>query len=46
MTLVGLLSGYPTAALGQPLGDLADGAAGEEEPENAADFARGLVSGR
>ena len=46
LTLIGLLTGLPTAPLGRPLGYLADVEEGEVEPTGPADVARGLVTGR
>jgi hypothetical protein len=46
LTLIGLMTGLPAGALGRPLGYLADVNQGKAQPENAMDFARGLVSGQ
>jgi len=46
LTAVGLATGLPLYALGRPLGYMADVAQGKVEPANAADFTRGLISGR
>jgi hypothetical protein len=46
LTLLGVLSGWPLAPAGRPLGYLADVQAGEAEPEGTADLVRGLVTGR
>lgn len=46
LTLVGLVSGLPTAPLAKPLGYLSDLNQGYiEDPENPVELARGLVSG-
>jgi hypothetical protein len=46
LTLVGMASGLPTAALAKPLGYLADVGTGRARPTGPIDFARGLVSGK
>jgi hypothetical protein len=46
LTLLGIATGLPLGALGRPLGYIADVEQGRIEPANAADFARGLISGR
>lgn len=45
LTAVGFLTGIPLGQLGKPLGFIADVNEGESDPQNAADWARGLVSG-
>lgn len=46
LTLLGLLTGYPLAPLGRPLGYLADIAEGKVQPSGPIDYARGLVTGK
>jgi hypothetical protein len=46
LTAVGMATGLPVAPLGRPLGYLADVEEGRANPEDAADFTRGLISGR
>lgn len=46
LTLLGLITGAPVAPLSRPLGYLSDVSEGKADPENAADFARGLITGK
>jgi hypothetical protein len=47
LTLIGLVSGVPVGPLAKPLGYIANRQQGEyEEPENALETTRGLISGR
>lgn len=46
LTLISVVSGVPVAALGKPIGYVADYTEGKVEPDNPADFARGLISGK
>lgn len=46
LTAVGLLSGYPTAALARPAGYVADVLQDRAEPETVLDVGRGLITGR
>ena len=46
LTTIGLATGLPLGALGRPAGYLAEVLEGKTEPANAADFIRGLISGR
>lgn len=46
LTAIGMLTGHPAAALGRPLGYLADVSEGKQEPTGPVDFARGLATGK
>jgi hypothetical protein len=46
LTLMGLLTGFPLAPVGRPLGYLADVAQGEARPTGPIDVTRGLVTGK
>jgi hypothetical protein len=46
LTAIGFWSATPVGPIGKPVGYLMDVAEGEAEPTGAADFLRGLVSGR
>lgn len=46
LTAIGLATGMPIGWLGRPLGYLADMNEGKEQPANAIDMTRGLISGR
>lgn len=46
LTLVGIATGLPLGVLARPLGYAADVEQGKVEPANAADYIRGLISGR
>lgn len=46
LTALGVLTGWPTAALARPAGYLADVKEGKADPENVLDLTRGLISGR
>jgi hypothetical protein len=46
LTLVGIATGLPLGVLARPLGYAADVQQGRVEPANAADYVRGLISGR
>lgn len=46
LTLLGLLTGFPTAPLSRPLGYLADVNEGKAEPTGPIDFGRGLLTGK
>ena len=46
LMLISFLTGIPFTALSKPLGYAASVAEGDTEPENAVDYARGLVAGR
>lgn len=46
LTLLQLVTGAPTGALIRPAGYLTDVIQGEEAPESATEFARGVTSGR
>lgn len=46
LTAIGFWSGTPVGPIGKPVGYLMDVAEGEAEPTGAADFLRGLVTGR
>jgi len=45
-TLIGLVTGLPMGALARPVGYAVDVEEGNVEPANAADYLRGLVSGK
>ncbi len=45
LTSLGFVTGYPLGQLGKPFGFIADVAEGDSEPEDALDWARGLVGG-
>lgn len=46
LSLIGILTGLPTAALARPAGYLVDVSEGETVPEGPVDFTRGIVTGR
>ncbi|MEK9809457.1 MAG: hypothetical protein VW362_03350, partial [Candidatus Nanopelagicales bacterium] len=46
LTTIGVLTGLPFGVLARPLGYMADVEQGRVDPANAADYARGLVTGR
>ena len=46
LTLVGIATGLPLGVLARPLGYAADVEQGRVEPANAADYVRGLITGR
>lgn len=46
LTAIGMLTGYPMAALGRPAGYLADVSEGKTEPTGPIDFARGVITGK
>lgn len=46
LTLIGLLSGFPVAPLGRPLGYVADVAQDKADPSGPIDFTRGLITGK
>lgn len=46
LTLLGLLTGLPTAPLSRPIGYLSDVNSGKAEPSGPVDFTRGLLTGK
>lgn len=46
LTLIGMATGLPVAPLSRPIGYAVEMEQGNVEPANAADLARGLISGR
>jgi hypothetical protein len=46
LTLLGFLTGAPTAPIARPLGYLMDVSRGDAEPSGPIDFTRGLVTGK
>jgi hypothetical protein len=46
LTAVGIATGLPLGALARPLGYIADVEQGKVEPANAADYVRGLLTGK
>jgi hypothetical protein len=46
LNILGIAANLPIGALKRPLGFLFDVESGKQEPEDLADYARGLVTGR
>jgi hypothetical protein len=46
LSVLGLMSGVPTGALGRPVGYLMDVESGRAEPSGPFDFARGVITGK
>lgn len=46
LTLLGLITGYPTSVAGRPVGYVMDVQSGKAQPSGPVDFTRGLISGQ
>lgn len=46
LTLLGLITGYPTSVVGRPTGYVMDVQSGKAQPSGPVDFTRGLISGQ